>query len=247
MTKRALDIRLRLLGPRDQKVGSSYGNLAMFAVAEGEYEDSLEYSKACLDIRMLKEAAQKPNISCTHLYYGWCYAKMGRLTDAENSLLRAIEVLVQKFGEEGARKEPHITWILTAQASLYRRMGREEEAYKADMEMFEINKAIYPSTSPRVFVSWFKAAWWSWKKGHLDEARTSAENLYQEMVAANHYEGHRARTANLLSNIYGALALEDECQKLRIEAVSLARSVEGQDWNCVNDAGFDELVFFHDR
>ena len=247
MTKRALDIRLNLLGPSDQMVAASYGNLAMFAIATAEYEDSLSYSKACLDIRMQDETAQTTNISCTHLYYGWCYAKMGRLTDAEVSLLKAIDVLVQHFGEEPARKKPHFIWILTAQGSLYLTMGREDDAHAADMQLFEISKAVYGSTSPRVFVSWYKAAWWSWRKGDLDNARATAEGLYGEMELADHYKGHRARTLNLLANIYAASGSVGQCRESRAKAVELARSVEGPDWDCVSDAGFDELVFFHDR
>ena len=247
MTRRALDIRLSLLGPSHQMVAASYGNLAMFAVATGEYEDSLTYSKACLDIRMQEETGQTPPISCTHLYYGWCYAKMGRLADAETSLRKAIDVLVQHFGEGPAREQPHFGWILTAQASLYLKMGREDDAYAADMQLFEINKAVYHSTSPRVFVSWYKAARWSWKKGDIEDARATAEGLYREMELADHYEGHRARTLNLLSNIYGALGLVVRSRELRAKAVELARSVEGWGWDCGDEAGFDELVFFHDR
>ena len=247
MTKRALDIRLSLLGPADQKVAASYGNLAMFAVATGEYEDSLKFSKACLDIRMRDQTAQTPNISCTHLYYGWCYAKMGRLDDAETSLLKAMDVLVQHFGAESARKKPHFIWILTAQAYLYLKMGRDDDARAADMQAFEINKAVYHSTSPRVFVSWYKAAWWSCRNGDLEDARETAETLFREMEDADHYEGHRARTLNLLSSIYRALGLVEQCREVRDKAVGLARSVEGRDWDCEGQAGFDELVFFHDR
>ena len=247
MTKRALDIRLGLLEPSDQVVATSYGNLAMFAVATGDYEDSLKYSKACLDIRMQDEAAQTTNISCTHLYYGWCYAKMGRLTDAETSLLKAINVLIQHFGEETAKSKPHYIWTLTAQAFLYLQMSRDRDAHAADTQAFEINKAIYGLTSPRVFVSWYKAAWWSWRNGDVETARETAEALYREMELANHYEGHRARTLNLLANIYGALGRVEQCRELKAKAVGMAQLVEGWEWDCEDDAGFDELVFFHDR
>ena len=247
LTKRALDIRLSLLGPSDQVVATSYGNLAMFAVATGEYEDSLKYSKACLDIRMQDEGAQTTNISCTYLYYGWCYAKMGRLTDAETSLLKAIDVLVQQFGEEAARAKPHYIWILTAQAFLYLKMGRESDAHAVDTQAYEMNQSVYGLTSPRVFVSWYKVAWWSWRKGDDEQALETAEGLYREMELANHYEGHRARTLNLLANIHGALGRVDECRELKAKAVALARLVEGGEWKCEDDAGFDELVFFHDR
>ena len=247
MTKRALDIRLSLLGPSDQVVATSYGNLAMFAVATGEYEDSLKYSKACLDIRMQDEAAQTTNISCTHLYYGWCYAKMEKVTDAETSLLKAIDVLVLHFGEKAAREQPHYIWILTAQAFLYLKMGRESDAHAADTQAYEINKAVYGLASPRVFVSWYKAAWWSWRKGDVEQARETAEGLYREMELANHYEGHRARTLNLLANIYGASGLVGQRRELKAKAVELARLIEGGEWGCEDDAGFDELVFFHDR
>ena len=247
MTKRALDIRLSLLGPSDQMVAASYGNLALFAVATGEYEDSLKYSKACLDIRMQDEAAQTTNVSCTHLYYGWCYAKMGRLTDAETSLLKAIDVLVQQFGEEAARGKPHYIWTLTAQAFLYHKMGRESDAHAADTQAYEIARAVYGPTCPRTFVSWYKAAWWSWRKGDVERARETAEGLYREMELANHYEGHRARTLNLLANIYGASGRVDQCREVKAQAAGLARLVEGSEWDCEADAGFDELVFFHDR
>ena len=247
MTKRALDIRLRFLGPSDQTVAASYGNLAMFAVATYKYEDSLRFSQACLDIRMQDKAAQTTNISCTHLYFGWCFAKMGRLVDAEIHLSKAMDVLVQRFGDECARGKPHFIWVLTAQASLYFKMGREDEAYKVDMQAFEINQAVYQYTSPRVFVSWYKAAWWSWRKGDLEDARKRAESLYREMEDADHYEGHRARTLNLLSNIYGALGLKAQCQESREKAVELARLVEGSGWSFEDDEAFDELVFFHDR
>ena len=249
MTKRALNIRLSLLEPSNQIVATSYGNLAMFAVANGEYKDSLRYSKACLEIRMQDETAQTTNISCTHLYYGWCYTKMGRLLDAEASLRTATDVLVQRFGEAAARKKPHFIWILTAQASLYLKLGQEDSAYAVDRQAYDMSTAVYGSGSPRLFVPWYKAAWWHWRKGHLDSARETAEALYEAMEVANHYEGHRSRTLNLLSNICGAAGLGERSRSLKAQAVALARSVEGLEWECEgeDDAKFDELVFFHDR
>ena len=63
---------------------------------------------------------------------------------------------------------------------------------------YEINGAVYGSTSPRLFVSWYKAAWW---EGGVEIARQTAEVLYREMKLAS----HRAGMLNLLANIYATL------------------------------------------
>ena len=99
MTKQALDLRLHRLSPDDPAIGASYGNLAMLTVSTGDYEESLRYCKLCLDIRMKNEANETENISCTYLYYGWCYAKMGKMDKPEEYFKRAIEVMRDRFSE----------------------------------------------------------------------------------------------------------------------------------------------------
>lgn len=106
MTKRALDLRLHRLSPDDPAIGASYGNLAMLTVSTGDYEDSLRYSELCLDIRMKNEGNETENISCTYLYYGWCYARMGNMDKAEEFFKRAIGVMRDRFGEGALGLKP---------------------------------------------------------------------------------------------------------------------------------------------
>ncbi len=136
MTRQALDLRLQRLPKDNPIVGGSYGNLAMFTVATGEYADSLKYSQDCLEIRLLNESNETTNISVTHNYFGWCYAKMGdaeksradafkaegnideaescqqkanvNYKRAEASFLEGVNVILRNFGD-GAKKSPQ--WV----------------------------------------------------------------------------------------------------------------------------------------
>ena len=248
MTRRGLQIRLSLLSPHDQKVAGSYGNMAIFAIATGQYEDSLVYSSACLKIRTLQAETQATNICCTYLYFGWCYAKTGRLDEAEESLSKAMSVLENKFGLEGAKDMPQYTWILTAQAFVHLQRGEEEESFKKDQEVFWITQSKYRHPLPRTFQSVYKMAWWARKDTRLQDALDTAIWLMENLEKVDHYAGHLARASNLLSQIYADMGRTSESKAYRDKAFRLARSVEGPEWGTGSDyADFDELVFFHDR
>ena len=61
---------------------------------------------------------------------------------------------------------------------------RENDAHAADTQAYEIDAAVYGSTSPRIFVSWYKTAWWSWREGEVERVRQTAEYLYRELELA---------------------------------------------------------------
>lgn len=105
MTKQALEIRFQRLPKDDPIMGATYGNLAMFTIATGDYQDSLRYSQECLDIRMMNETKEMNNFSVTHNYFGWCYAKMGDAEQVKGDALKnggdagSAEACFQKMNE----------------------------------------------------------------------------------------------------------------------------------------------------
>ncbi|SLM34552.1 Tetratricopeptide-like helical domain [Lasallia pustulata] len=228
MTKRALDLRLHRLSPDDPAIGASYGNLAMLTVSTGDYEDSLRYSELCLDIRMKNEANETENISCTYLYYGWCYARMGNMDKAEEFFKRAIGVMRDRFGEGALGLKPQTM-------DLYQALGREEDAYKAHLDAYMIGKDLYGPLSPRIFTSLYKLAW--------SMAKTLLEKMEKEA-----YIVHIARTQYLLAAILAKLDEEEASEELKEKASAIGKELNGPSWEPRRgEADFDQLVFFHDR
>jgi len=275
MTKQALELRLQRLPKDDPIVGGSYGNLAMFTVATGDYESSLKYSQDCLDIRMLNESNETTNISVTHNYIGWCYAKMGdaetrkahdlrveghdaeanthlkKANDyyeaAEAKFKEGIDVILRNFGD-GAKKGPQIIWPTYGLGNLYLSLGRENEAYQRHADARDIGISLYGGSSPRVFFWQYKMAWYELRKGNLNVAKTQATDLLNEMLNQGFYDGHIARTQYFLSVVLERLGETMESEGMRNTAVEIARSLNGPEWEIKNgEQDFDDLVFFHDR
>ncbi|CAG8960291.1 hypothetical protein HYFRA_00012811 [Hymenoscyphus fraxineus] len=275
MTKQALDLRLKRLPKDDPIIGGAYGNLAMFTIATAEYEDSLKYSQDCLDIRMLNEKNETTNISVTHNYFGWCYAKMGDneksrwdswkvsgnfedadacyktaqeyYSKAEKSFKEGINVLEKNFGAR-ARKGPQIIWPMYALRNLCLSLGREDEAYQLHTDAHNLGISLYGSTSPRVFIWQFKDAWHDYHKGKYALARQKSEALLNEMNRQSFYIGHVARTQYFLSRILEAQGDSVASQRFLDDAIKNAETLNGEGWRPTRgEQDFDDLVFFHDR
>lgn len=268
MTKTSADLQLKLGEADAQKLAASYGNIAMFAIETGDYEQSLRYSAACLEIRMRDEQGQIVNISSVYTYYAWCYLLKDELDTAEDYLQKSRDVLEGAFGLEGAKKRPQYTWMLTARAALHLKLGREADAEADDKQAFRLNTAIYGPLSPRIFVSWYKSARWDVRRGRSNKARGSVKRLIAEMEKGGFpeevrsrlyiseefrargwfFKEHRAKAYYLLSKVYENCGLLSRSQETLAKAIKLGE----ERWNkegfyTGKEEDFDNLVFFHDR
>lgn len=263
LAEESLSIRRCLYGPTDQSVAASYGNIAIFQIACGEYEAALVSLNQCMAIRKVPTRKGAANIIYTYLYYGWCYAMMDQHVAANEALAQSLAIMTKRYGEKLARK-PLYVWINTAQAFVYRKMGLKELAKNADREAFDAGVSIYGLRSSRTLSPWYKSAWWHWENGSLHSALESTLDLIRTMKKENAYEGHQARALRLLSRIQEDMGLAAESNATMASALYLGDGVQDEQWSCklrvfqtldgsLNwvrkemDKMFDELVFFYDR
>lgn len=263
LAKESLSIRRYLHGPKDQSVAASYGNIAIFQIACGKYEAALVSLDQCMAIRMLQVRKEAANTSYTYLYYGWCYAMMNQHAAANESLAQSLATLIERYGEERARRQPLFIWIHTAQAVVHRKLGLKKLAEDADREAFVASTSIYGLQSSRTLLPWYKWVWWHWENGSLLSAHESTLKLVRIMKEKNIYEGHQARALRLLSRIQEDMGLEAESKATMASALYLGDLVQDEQWTRKlrafqtldgslrvkgeMDKMFDELVFYHDR
>ena len=152
LAKESLSIRRYLYGPKDQSVAASYGNIAMFQIAWGNYEAALVFLDQCMAIRILQVRRGAANISYTYLYHGWCYAMMGQHVAANEALVQSLATLTKRYGEKRARKKPQYIWILTAQAFVHQKLGLKKFAKDADRRAFGASISIYGHRSSRTLL-----------------------------------------------------------------------------------------------
>ena len=264
LAKESLSIRQYLYGPKDESVAASYGNIAIFQIACGNYEAALVSLDQCMAIRRIQLRRGAANISYTYLYYGWCYAMMGQHVAANGALAQSLATLTKRYGEKRARRKPQYIWILTAQAFVHRKTGLKEFARDADKRAFGASISIYGLRSSRTLLPWYKSAWWHWENGSLQSARQTTLELVRIMKKRYIYEGHQARALRLLSKIQKDMGLEAESKATMASALYLCDLVQNEQWRSrirvfqtldgslgwvkiEMDKMFDELVFFHDR
>ncbi len=99
--KEAMALRDVIDYPNIYGVAASWGQLAIWALATKEYQQSLEYSQKCLDIRLAEFPGEEvENLAVTYMNIGRAFMFLGRLDEAEKSQREAVAVIEQKFGAE---------------------------------------------------------------------------------------------------------------------------------------------------
>jgi tetratricopeptide (TPR) repeat protein len=101
LEKKAVALRDGLEDPDIYDVAASWGQLAIWAMAAKDYEQSLDYSKTCLDTRLKYFPGEEvENLSVTYQNLGHCLQFLGRFDEAEEAIRESLAVIEMKFGND---------------------------------------------------------------------------------------------------------------------------------------------------
>lgn len=98
--KKALTIRLNLLGENHPKVAQTYSNLAVSYKYRGDYENALRCAKIGLDIHQKTLESHDFGLSQDHTNIGAIYLNKGEYKKAQDHFQRALDVMENASGEQ---------------------------------------------------------------------------------------------------------------------------------------------------
>ncbi|EPS36398.1 hypothetical protein H072_10098 [Dactylellina haptotyla CBS 200.50] len=224
LEEKALELRLQL-EPESIKVAGNYGQLAMFAIELQKWDESLAYSKKCLDLRWNKyRYIAVPNISVTFQNYGWCLLHMKRYEEAKKHFEDAIWVMEDHFKED-APSVPQTNWAIYALGNYYLEVGDEAKAMELHLRALG-NKLEFKHDAVS---SQYKVAWLYRKRG--DNA--SAMELLQNIIKESKDEGKKAES------LEARQAAKDEALSIKAEGVP-------SDVTFDKEEDYNHLIFFSD-
>ena len=79
----------------------SYNKILSFEYNyQGKYDQALEYYQKALAIRLKKLGADHPHVAMSYLNIGLVYALQEKLTEAESSMQRAVDIARKTSSEQ---------------------------------------------------------------------------------------------------------------------------------------------------
>jgi tetratricopeptide (TPR) repeat protein len=109
LEQKALALREPLPNVDRQDMAGNIGQLAIWAMACCKYEESLEWSQKCLDIRLGEFPGQNiENVCVTYQNYGHCYQFMKRYDEALEKFLQATGVIEDHYGDKAPEIEQYV-------------------------------------------------------------------------------------------------------------------------------------------
>lgn len=101
LEKKAILLRQSVGNPNPKMDAASYGQLAIWALTDSDYEESLKQSRECLQIRLKKFPGEEvENLSVTYQNLGHCFQFMGRFDEAKANIQKSIDVIEEKFKDD---------------------------------------------------------------------------------------------------------------------------------------------------
>ena len=95
---RALEIRIKELGPTHVDVGSSYNNLGNVCQRMGDLEQAKDYHQRALEIRIKALGPTHVHVGASYNNLGLVYRRMGDLEQAKDYHQRALEIQINALG-----------------------------------------------------------------------------------------------------------------------------------------------------
>ncbi|CAJ1966087.1 unnamed protein product [Cylindrotheca closterium] len=139
--QRALEIRVKALGPEHPDTASTYNNIGVVFQNQGKYEDALEQYQRALEIRVKALGPEHPDTASTYNNMGIVFQNQGKYEDALEQYQRALEIYVKALGPE----HPDTASTYHSMGIVFQNQGKYEDALEQYQRALEIRvKALGP-------------------------------------------------------------------------------------------------------
>jgi CHAT domain-containing protein/Tfp pilus assembly protein PilF len=98
--EKALEIRLKLLGPEHPDVANNYDNLGVDYLDKGEYDKAIAYSEKALEIRLKMLGADHPKVATSYNNLGLAYYSKGLYDQAIGYYEKSLAISIRSLGAE---------------------------------------------------------------------------------------------------------------------------------------------------
>jgi CHAT domain-containing protein/tetratricopeptide (TPR) repeat protein len=224
LSKRALAIEEKSLGPDHPEVGISHNNLALLLKNQGHYAEAEPHYKRASAIREKALGSDHPEVATVQDNLAVMYGLQGRFAEAEPLHKRALAIREKALGPD----HPDVGISLNNLGALYRSQGRyadAEVAYKRALAITEkASGPDHPSVGTRVnnLAHLYK------NLGRYDEA----EALYKRALAIREKalgpdHPHTGQNLNNLAELYRAQSRHAEAEPLFKRALAIRERALG--------------------
>ncbi|OYX97010.1 MAG: hypothetical protein B7Y80_21215, partial [Hyphomicrobium sp. 32-62-53] len=180
LTKRALTIYERSLGPEHPRLVSALNNLAALYSMQGRYAEAEPLAKRTLAIREKARGSEDPSVAWSLGSIAQLYAHQERYVEAELLAKRALAIQEKAFGPQ----HPTVADALDDLAALYLDQGRYAEAEPLAKRTLAIREAALGPMHPHLALSLKKLAKLYAARGRHFEAESLAKRTLAIREAA---------------------------------------------------------------
>jgi CHAT domain-containing protein/tetratricopeptide (TPR) repeat protein len=224
LAERVLEIRTRLFGPTDIRIGADVNNLAELYRMTGRYAKAEPLHVRAVEITRRAVGPEHPDYATTLHNLGALYDLTGRYDKAEPLYLQALEIRKKALGPE----HPDYAESLSDLAGLYDNTGRYDKAEPLYLEAAEITRKVFGPDDPDYATSLNNLAALYDRTGRYDKA----ESLYVQALeitktALGTEHPFYARSLNNLAELYRTTGRYDKAEPLYSQSAEIRRRVLG--------------------
>jgi serine/threonine protein kinase/tetratricopeptide (TPR) repeat protein len=224
ITRQALEIRQRALGPDHADIAKSLDDLGQLARERTHYEEAEKLHRAALAMRRKLLAPDDPAVAESLSNLALALRERGKFDEAESLVKEALTIRRAKLGPEHSDTLTSLNVLGDIESS----RGRYVEAERAYRDVLDARRRLLPADHPRLAVSLNNVAGMLHRAGRLAEA----EVLFREALAIRRKvldPDHLDTTTSVLNlaAVLQDLGKLDEAEPLFREAIAADRRHSG--------------------
>ncbi len=222
--KRALGIRVKMLGTEHPTVANSLNNLAELYRTQGRYAGAESLFKRALGIREKVLGTEHPDVAVSLNNLAVLYDNQGRYAEAEPLYKRALGIREKTQGTE----HPDVANSLNNLAEFYRTQGHYTEAEPLYKRALGIREKTLGAEHPHVAASLDNLAVLYKSQGRYAEAESlykRALGIREKTLGAEH--PHVATSLNNLAGLYDDQGCYAEAESLYKRALGIKEKALG--------------------
>jgi tetratricopeptide (TPR) repeat protein len=224
LSKRALGIFEKALGPEHAHVASSLNNLAAFYVNQGQYAKAEALYQRALGIREKTLGPEHLDVATSLNGLAELYQTQGQYAKAEPLYERALGILGKALGPE----HPNVATSLNNLAVLYRTQGQYAKAEFLYQRALEIREKTLGPEHPHVGMSLDNLAWLYYSQGQYAKAQPLNERalgIFEKALGPEHTDV--ATSLNNLAELYRVQGQYAKAQPLYKRALGIREKTLG--------------------
>jgi tetratricopeptide (TPR) repeat protein len=215
---RALDIRMKRLGPQHPDVATSLANIGLTLYSKGEHDKALEYHTRARDIEMERLGPRHPDVATSLGNIGLALNSKGEHDKALEYHTLALDIYMERLGPQ----HPHVATSLSNIGGALLSKGEHDKALEYHSRARDIYMERLGPRHPEVANVLNSIGGALFSKGEHDKAleyHTRARDIYMERLGPGH-----PQVATSLNNIGSALDSKGEHDKA-VEYYTRARDI----------------------